>query len=355
MARSYFWWPKLDNDIEALCKNCENCLIYKNNPNKSILNNWPWPREVWSRLHIDYLGPFLNRYFLILVDAHSKWIEAFPMTSMTSKATIDVLRSCFARFGLPRYIVSDNAPNFTSSEIEQFFKLNSIEHITSPPYHPSSNGQAENAVKSIKNSLRNALGKNECSDINKILNNFLFDFRNTVHCTTGRSPASLMFNRELRTRFNILLPSDKETNENLEKTVKGNQSKQKENYRGKRNVEFCRGEKVSVKDHRNASKPNWIKAIINKRIGKSTYLVLIPELGNVTWKRHLDQIIPMSSEALALPVNSELVDPDEVSHEKNELSQEVTESSDELVSEYGSNVGTRPKRNIRPVERLTYF
>ncbi|XP_044755016.1 uncharacterized protein LOC123313970 [Coccinella septempunctata] len=80
------------------------------------------------------------------------------------------------------------------------------------------------------------------------------------------------------------------------------------------------------------------------------------QLGNVTWKRHLDQIIPMSSDALALPgeINSELLDPGEVSHEENEVNQDLPERSDELVSEYESNVITRPRRNIRPVERLTY-
>lgn len=61
-------------------------------------------------LHLDFLGPFLNKQFLVLLDAHSKWIEIFPMNNITTSLTIEILRSCFARFGLPRQIVTDNAP-----------------------------------------------------------------------------------------------------------------------------------------------------------------------------------------------------------------------------------------------------
>ena len=32
LARGYFWWPKLDSDIETLAKGCHTCLSVKNNP-----------------------------------------------------------------------------------------------------------------------------------------------------------------------------------------------------------------------------------------------------------------------------------------------------------------------------------
>ncbi|EZA47331.1 hypothetical protein X777_16382 [Ooceraea biroi] len=34
LARSYFWWPELDHDIENLVRNCAECNTYKNNPKK---------------------------------------------------------------------------------------------------------------------------------------------------------------------------------------------------------------------------------------------------------------------------------------------------------------------------------
>ena len=92
--------------------------------------------------------------FLIVIDAGSKWIEAFPMSTATSKATIQCLRTLFAQFGLPDILVSDNGTSFTSSKFQEFLATNGIEHWKSAPYHPSSNGLAEKAVQIVKQGLK---------------------------------------------------------------------------------------------------------------------------------------------------------------------------------------------------------
>ena len=48
------------------------------------------------------------------------------MSSTTATATIQVLRTTFARYGIPESIVSDNGPQFSSSEFAQFCHANSI-------------------------------------------------------------------------------------------------------------------------------------------------------------------------------------------------------------------------------------
>ena len=108
----------------------------------------------WMRIHIDYAGPVHNKMLLVVCDAHSKWIEVEPVSSPTSSQTIEKLRRMFATHGLPEVIVSDNGPQFTSYEFGQFLKKNGIRHITSPPYHPSSNGQAERTVQTLKRALQ---------------------------------------------------------------------------------------------------------------------------------------------------------------------------------------------------------
>ena len=87
-------------------------------PPTSPLNPLPWPAKPWSRIHVDYEGPFLNHIFLIVIDAGSKWIETFPMLTSTSRATIQYLKTLFAQFGLPDILVSDNATSFTNSEFQ---------------------------------------------------------------------------------------------------------------------------------------------------------------------------------------------------------------------------------------------
>ena len=92
--------------------------------------------------------------FLLLIDAHSKWLEVHMTTSSTSATTISLLRKSFASLGLPEVIVSDNATNFTSEEFEQFLKKNGVKHVKTPPYHPASNGLAERAVQTFKEGMR---------------------------------------------------------------------------------------------------------------------------------------------------------------------------------------------------------
>jgi len=62
--------------------------------------------------------------FLIVMDAHSKWMEAFPMNTSTSSATIEKLRIAFATHSLPEIVVTNNGSNFASKEFGDFLKQN---------------------------------------------------------------------------------------------------------------------------------------------------------------------------------------------------------------------------------------
>ena len=146
VARSYLWWPGLDTEIEMRVKGCNICQLYNKQPPVSPLHPWEWPGHTWHRIHIDYAGPFEGRMILIIVDAHSKYIDAHVVSSARTSATITRLRQTFAVLGLPITIVSDNGSCFTSDEFEQFCKANGIKHVKCSPYHPSSNGLAERAV-----------------------------------------------------------------------------------------------------------------------------------------------------------------------------------------------------------------
>ena len=150
VARSYFWWGGLDKDIESVSKTCNACQAVKSSPPVAPLHPWVWPNAPWKRLHLDFAGPFLGKMLFVLVDAHSKWPEVAIMSSTTSASTIEVLRSLFARYGLPEQVVSDNGPQFTSDEFAQFLKLNGVKHIRSAPYHPASNGQVERFIQTLK-------------------------------------------------------------------------------------------------------------------------------------------------------------------------------------------------------------
>ena len=166
------------------------------------MKSWEWPEKPWTRLRIDHAGPLEGKTLLIVVNAHSKWIDVHVVPSTSATATINKLRTTFSVHGLPQTIVSDNGSAFTSAEFQEFLRQNGIEHIRSPPYHPSSNGLAERAVQTVKEGLKKMKGTLEVR-----LDRFLFNYRVTPQATTGIAPAELLMARRLRTHLDLLYPS----------------------------------------------------------------------------------------------------------------------------------------------------
>ena len=89
LARSYVWWPSINEDLEKCVKECDTCQLSRKSPPVVPLQPWSWPEKPWSRVHIDYAGPFMGKMFLLLTDAHTKWMEIHMSTSETS---INLLR-----------------------------------------------------------------------------------------------------------------------------------------------------------------------------------------------------------------------------------------------------------------------
>ena len=150
VAQSYVWWPGIDRDLESLAKSCPKCQSMRSTPAVAPLHPWLWPTQPWDRIHVDFTGPCQGRMLLVVTDAHSKWPEVFEMKSTTTSATIRVLRSLFARYGLPHQLVSDSGPQFTAAEFSKFLSGYGIKHACSSPYHPSSNSAAERLVRTLK-------------------------------------------------------------------------------------------------------------------------------------------------------------------------------------------------------------
>lgn len=145
----------------------------------------------------------MGHTFLVIVDAFSKWVEVFPVSSTSAEATITALRMAFAQHGLPDLIVSDNGPAFASEQYLDFLTCNGIRRMLVPPYHPASNGAAERVVQTVKNKLK----KSGSGDFQTRISRFLFHYRTTPHEVTGRAPCELLTGRMFKTPLDVLRPS----------------------------------------------------------------------------------------------------------------------------------------------------
>ena len=120
LAQAFMWWPGMDRAIESCVKECSICQCSRKMPPSAPLHPWVRPQKPWSRVHIDYAGPFEGKMFLLVTDAYSKWLEVHATNTSTSAVTIELLRKSFSYLGLPEVIVSDNtthspAPSSQSS------------------------------------------------------------------------------------------------------------------------------------------------------------------------------------------------------------------------------------------------
>ena len=179
LARSYVWWPKLDSNIEDLVRSCSDCAALHSLPPKAPLHSWPWVNHPMQRLHIDYVE-IEGHQVLVIIDVHSKWIEAVPMHSATADTTINALRKFFSSFGLPEEIVSDNGTQFTAHQFQTFCERNGIKHSKTPPYHPASNGAAERAVAVVKHAVQKM---GTTIPLNIRIARFLLVYHTTPHAT----------------------------------------------------------------------------------------------------------------------------------------------------------------------------
>lgn len=274
LARSYIWWPGYDSDIEGMVKSCNRCCLMQLNPTPATLHPWEWPGKPWVRLHIDYAGPVEGKYVLVIVDAHSKFINCHVVDSQTTQLTLRKLRETFAICGLPQTIVSDNGSCFTSHEFEEFCRQNGIKHARSSPFHPSSNGAAERAVQTVKNGVKKMQG----GDLHTRLSRFLLTYNSTPQSTTGVTPAELLMKRTLRTRLSLVLPD-------VGAKVVIQQGKEVDSRRG-RIISFNIGDSVYCRNY--AGFPYWIPGVLEERLGPLTFTARLSD-GRV-WKRHADQL-----------------------------------------------------------------
>ena len=241
----------MDSAIEDVVKHCQVCQQSRPSPPVAPLHPWEWPSKPWSRLHLDFAGPFLGHHYLVLVDAYSKWIVVEVMPSITSEKTIEKLRMIYATHGLPQKLVTDNGATFTSSKFLQFTEKNGIKHVTSTPYHPSTNGLAERAVQTFKR----AIERMHNLPIQDRLSKFLLTYRLTPHTTTGVAPAELLMGRRPYSLLDNLIPD-------LSQKVEYRQVKQKlsdDSSKSVRNFEV--GDSVFAENFTGKS-PKWISCKI---------------------------------------------------------------------------------------------
>ena len=104
----------------------------------------PWLFRGWG---IDLIGQIFppsskgHKFILVAMDYFTKWVEAIPLKTVTSKNVVDFVKEHIVyRFGIPQTITTDQGTMFTSEEVGDFAASMGIKLLNSSPYYAQANG-----------------------------------------------------------------------------------------------------------------------------------------------------------------------------------------------------------------------
>ena len=139
--------------MKELVEKCDLCQSQQNSTSSIQKYISEVPPHPWHTIGSD-LFYFRRIDFLVVVDYFSKYLLMRKIHNSTSSAVIKELGIIF---GKPQVFRSDNGPCYASQEFKFFMQNWSIEHRTSSPHYPQSNGLAEFMVKGSKNLIEKAI------------------------------------------------------------------------------------------------------------------------------------------------------------------------------------------------------
>ena len=249
-------------------------------PTAPVLGRWEYPTTPFHRVHVDHAGPFLGTYWLVWVDAYSKYAGVHRVKRPDAELTVKTLREVFALFGLPNQLVSDNGPAFIAEEFQEFLRSNGVKHVRSAPYHPQTNGEAERFVQTFKHAMKADDNSVSNAELDRSLQQFLLRYRVTPHATTGRTPSELFLGRKLVTVLDRLRPDLRVKVENQM------ESQQRQRREKGREPDFAVGDRVYARFW--YGQRRWRKGCIVAVAGPLSYDV---QVAGELHRRHAAQLL----------------------------------------------------------------
>ncbi len=274
-ARETVYWPGFSNEIKEWVQTCEACRAYDTaqNPKETLMSHTA-PSRPWEKVGTD-LFSWNGKDYLITVCYFSNYWEVDRLLVTDSKTVIKKLKGQFARYGVPSQVVSDNGPQFASSDFRNFSREWDFEHYTISPRHSQANGMVESAVKSAKRLL------SKCKKSKSDPYLALLEWRNVPSPGIGSSPVQRLHGRRTRAHLpvsdKLLMPRGGDILDSEKEKMKSLKQKQAElfNRHAKDLPVLKTDDVVRMKPFRAGAK-EWEKATVRDRLDERSYRVETP-------------------------------------------------------------------------------
>jgi len=148
-----------------------------------------------------------HRFILTITDYFFKWAEAIPLREVKASDVIKFIKHHMVYcFGVPRWIVHNNGPQFVSQAFQRFCNKFRIQSVSSTTYYPVANGLAKAFNKTIEKLLKKFISKSQ-RDWDDKLGECLWAYRTTVRTPMKATPFSLVYGCESILPLEIQIPS----------------------------------------------------------------------------------------------------------------------------------------------------
>ncbi len=210
-VRRRFLWPGMSRDVELHVRQCDVCARYKTTGKSSRAGMKDYrvgaPME---RVCVDIVGPFPesdngNKYGLVVTDCFTKFVEIYAMPNQEAATVAQLLvREFFSRYGVCRYLHSDQGTQFESKLFSEMCHLLGIKKTRTTPFRPQSDGQSERNIKTLTKMV--AMVTDEQTNWDEHLPFVSMAYRATPHEGLGVTPNFMMFGREAAMPVDVMLP-----------------------------------------------------------------------------------------------------------------------------------------------------
>ncbi|GKD22196.1 putative nucleotidyltransferase, ribonuclease H [Tanacetum coccineum] len=160
-----FYWPHIFRNERKLVQVCDACQRAGNISSRDETpQKYIQVCEIFDVWGIDFMGPFPssngNKYILVAINYVSKWVEARAFPNSDARNVVNFLRRLFARFGIPKALISDRGTHLCNYQMKKAMKRYGVVHRFSTTYHPQTNGKVENTNRAIKRILKKTIRNN---------------------------------------------------------------------------------------------------------------------------------------------------------------------------------------------------
>uniref|UniRef100_A0AAV1T2C2 Integrase catalytic domain-containing protein n=1 Tax=Peronospora matthiolae TaxID=2874970 RepID=A0AAV1T2C2_9STRA len=189
-----FYWSRRYQFVRKYIRACEVCQRVKSSPSlRAPLQPLPVPAECWESISMDFVFGLPkdargNTGILVFVDRFSKMVHlvAVPESITASGCACVFIDTIFRLHGLPRELVSDRDPRFTSDFWRSVFKSLGTRLKMSTSDHPESDGQTKRANRVLEEILRGYV--HFFKSWSEFLPMVEFAINNSVHASTTHTP-----------------------------------------------------------------------------------------------------------------------------------------------------------------------